>query len=131
MGNINKKIRLKGETMARAWKELAPEDTFGGTTLAEFNDLLGRVQAANQRLVKLAGLTIEARLNRDNLHAELNRISQNVVNGVRAEPVRHGPDSGLYKTMGYVPQGERASGLTRKKKKVPAADVPPAEAAGQ
>jgi hypothetical protein len=33
--------------------------------------------------------------------------------------------------MGYVPQGERASGLTRKKKKVPAADVPPAEAAGQ
>ena len=84
MGNINKKIRLKGETMARAWKELAHEDMFGGSTLGEFNDLLGRVQAANQRLVKLAGLTIEARLNRDNLHAELNRISQNVVNGVRA-----------------------------------------------
>ena len=62
MGNINKKIRLKGETMARAWKELAPEDTFGGSTLAEFNDLVGRVQATNQRLVKLAGLTIEARL---------------------------------------------------------------------
>ena len=116
MGNINKKIRGKGEVMADAWENLSPDDKFGGCTVKEFKELLVRVKAANVRIEELAGMRIEARIERDNLHAELNRVSQNVVNGVRADAVRHGPDSGLYAAMGYVPKSQRASGLTRKKK---------------
>jgi hypothetical protein len=36
-----------------------------------------------------------------------------VVNAVKGNPA-HGENSELYRAMGYVPSGERASGLTRK-----------------
>lgn len=50
----------------------------------------------------------------DDQHQKLNVALQAVVSGVRADVAKYGPDSPLYKAMGYVPQSERASGLTRK-----------------
>jgi hypothetical protein len=38
-----------------------------------------------------------------------------VANAVRADSA-HGPDGALYRALGYVPQSERRSGLTRKVK---------------
>jgi hypothetical protein len=45
MWNINKEILIQVETMARALQELAPDDKFGGCTLAEFKDLVDRIKA--------------------------------------------------------------------------------------
>ncbi len=51
---------------------------------------------------------------------ELNRL---VADGVRGHP-GHGPNSRLYRAMGYVPDSERGSGLTRRSTGEPESEEP-------
>jgi hypothetical protein len=44
-----------------------------------------------------------------------------VINSIKGSP-QHGSDSALYCSLGYVPQSERKTGMTRRKGK-PAAKV--------
>ena len=56
----------------------------------------------------------QPRAQHDDLHQKLNVSLRAVVSGVKANVTECGPNSPLYKAMGYVPTSERASGLTRK-----------------
>ncbi|WP_309384644.1 hypothetical protein [Cerasicoccus frondis] len=114
-----------------AWTQLAPEESFGGLTLAEFTAKFQAIEDAkaqvDQRKLQLASdrqaYSLLLRGERDSL-----RLISNSVCGNPA----YGDDSPLYRAMGYVPRSERASGLTRRtsvEAEATTGDSPEAEAA--
>ena len=98
-----------------AWRENAPEATFDGRTLAQFE--AETLEPFNVSLLmeaakaQMSGLMMD----RDQAHAALNRKLVMVAKAVRGH-FAYGEDSKMYRAMGYVPLSERQSGLTRKMK---------------
>ena len=98
-----------------AWREHAPEATFDGSTLAQFEaETLEQLNVSllmEAAKAQIAGLMMD----RDRAHAAMNRKMVMVAKAVRGH-FAFGEDSNVYRAMGYVPLSERKSGLTRKSK---------------
>ncbi len=111
-----------------AWREHAPEATFDGSTLAQFE-----AETLEQLSVSLLMETAKAQIaglmmDRDQAHSAMNRKMVMVAKAVRGH-LDYGDDSKVYRAMGYVPQSERKSGLTRKLKTLTPPTPPAASAA--
>jgi hypothetical protein len=100
-------------TFRAAWRELAPTATFAGMDLAEFEAASGPPLALRADIAALE-LQLDgkksAKADADSAASELLDL---VVNSVRGTP-GFGPDSPLYRALGYIRKSERKSGLTRK-----------------
>ena len=114
MGTNHKQTKSKANAIATAWSTLAKDDSFGGLTLAQFQQLQTDAQNKSATLTTLDAGYTDAMMQRDASHEALNQAMLNVVDGVKGDMAKHGANSSLYKAMGYVPRDERASGLTRK-----------------
>jgi hypothetical protein len=114
MPSKNSKIKSKSNTALVAWANLAKDDTFAGMTLTQFSQMVGDTEEQLNQIAALSVSYTGAAKQSDDLHQKLNDAIQALVSGVRADVTKYGPDSPLYKAMGYVPKSERASGLTRK-----------------
>jgi len=114
MGNSNKQIRSDTNTIVVAWGNLAKDDSFGGFTLAQFQQLLDDAETKSGTLAVLDTNYADAIMKRDEAHNVLNNAMLDVVDGVKGNTAKDGANSSLYKAMGYVPRSERASGLTHK-----------------
>jgi hypothetical protein len=114
MANHNKQIKTKASQVLSAWGTLASADSFGGLTLAQFQQLQTDAQNKSATLTTLDAGYTDAMMRRDAAHATLSQAMVNVVDGVKGNTAKYGANSSLYKAMGYVPRAERASGLTRK-----------------
>ncbi|HLP78104.1 MAG TPA: hypothetical protein VK327_14435 [Candidatus Paceibacterota bacterium] len=106
--NIN-----KIEQIIKAWETLAPDQSFGGMTLAQFKTLVQPAFDLKEQKSQLDNQWTEntrrlADISRNGMDAALL-----VVNSVKGNPA-HGENSPLYAAMGYVRKSERQSGLTRK-----------------
>ena len=108
----------KIQRMLNAWETLAPNKTFGGMTLAQFQAATQPAQAARQRIDDLEDQLRQAQADRDRADEDFLAKAQLVVNGVLADPTE-GPDSALYEAFGYTRKSERKSGLTRKRNTTP------------
>lgn len=96
-----------------AWKELAPEKSFAGMTLAEFETATTLPLAIRDQIVALEKQMVGRKTDRMTADTAANVLLDLVVNSVRGTP-QYGPDSSLYRAMGYVRKSERRSGLTRR-----------------
>lgn len=114
------------QTFRTAWREIAPDASFGGMTFAEFEAALAPYEENAELLEVLGTKQAAAQMKRDQLDVTTRKVLSLVVNGVRGNP-GFGEDSQLYKALGYVPKSERKSGLTRKEGE--AVEVSPAEEA--
>ena len=114
MGTKHKQTRSKANAIASAWSTLAGTDSFGGLTLAQFQQLQTDAQNKSATLTTMDASYTDALMQRDAAHAALSQAMLNVVDGVKGDTAKHGANGSLYKAMGYVPRDERASGLTRK-----------------
>jgi hypothetical protein len=114
MPNKNKRIQSRANAIATVWGTLAKDETFGGYTLAQFQQLQTDAQGKSATLGTLDAGYTDARMQRNAAHDALNTAMLNVVDGVKGSTAKYGANSSLYKAMGYVPRDERASGLTRK-----------------
>jgi hypothetical protein len=104
----------KMERMLNAWRTLAPDKSFGGMTLAQFESTaVGPARAARQRIDDLNDQLTQALATREHADETFYTKAQLVTNGVLADPTE-GPDSPLYAAFGYTRKSERKSGLTRK-----------------
>ena len=99
----------------KTWKDVAPDASFAGMTLVEF-------EAASEPPITVRGeiVTLQNQLRgkigeRSNLDQAANELLDMVVNSVRGTP-GFGPNSPMYRALGYVPKNERRSGLTRSSK---------------
>ena len=114
MGNNHKQTKSKANAIATAWGTLAKDDSFGGYTLVQFQQLQADAQGKSANLTVLDAGYTDTLMQRDAAHNALNEAMLNVVDGVKGDTAKYGANSSLYKAMGYVPRDERASGLTRK-----------------
>ena len=115
MGANHKQTKSDANTIAVAWGNLAKDDSFGGLTLAQFQQLLDDAGTKTGTLAALDANYADAMMKRDTAHATLSSAMLDVVDGVKGNTAKYGANSSLYKAMGYVPRDERSSGLTRKK----------------
>ena len=113
-----KSIEEKMDRMLNGWRTLAPDKTFGGMTLAQFEATTAPSKAARQRIEDLDNQRAHAVTEREAADEAFAAKAQLVVNGVLADP-SFGPDSALYEAFGYTRQSERKSGLTRARKQPP------------
>ena len=111
-----KNVEEKLERFTNAWSTLAPEKSFGGMTLAQFNAACAPSTEARAELDELQNRTTQAMARRDAADESTSAKMALVVAGVLADPTE-GPDSALYEALGYTPKSARKTGLTRKSKK--------------
>ena len=107
-----KSIEEKIERMINAWRTLAPDKTFAGLTLAQFEAAAAPSLAARRRVADLDNQRAQATAERDRADDAFEATAKRVVAGVLADPTE-GPDSALYDAFGYTRTSERKSGLTR------------------
>ena len=106
-----------------AWREIAPEATFAGMTLVEFEAATQPVAGNTDKLQALAAQTSAALREKGEVESAARELLRKVANGVRGND-QYGEDSPLYRAMGFVPLSERRSGLTRG---TSAEEAPPAD----
>ncbi|MFL6228978.1 MAG: hypothetical protein ACJ741_09375, partial [Pyrinomonadaceae bacterium] len=97
---------------------LAPGKTFGGMTLAQFQEKVEAARDARRQIDDLEARLTQAIAERDEADENVMAKVLLVVAGVVADP-NEGPNSALYAEMGYTRKNERKSGLTRKNHKTP------------
>ncbi|MGB6219512.1 hypothetical protein [Haloferula sp.] len=95
-----------------AWREIVPDATFAGMTLAEFEAEVEPVETNASRIESLVAQQAAALTERQQVDAAARSTMSLVVNAVRGDPA-YGEDSQLYRAFGYVPKSERRSGLKR------------------
>lgn len=99
-----------------ALRELAPDKTFGGVTLADYDRQVGK-SAGDRQGVTDAEIQVSQKINQREATDEISlSMREKIVNGIIGDP-DFGPDSTLYEKCGYVRKSDRKSGLTRKKVK--------------
>lgn len=102
----------KIDRMLNAWRTLAPDKSFGGMTLTQFEALAAPSRDARRRIDELDNQRAQAAAERDRADEAFNARAQLVVAGVLADPTE-GPDSALYEAFGYTRKSDRKSGLHR------------------
>jgi hypothetical protein len=100
-------------TFRAAWRELAPTATFAGMDLAEFETASGPPLALRADIAALELQLDGKKSAKTDADMAATDLLDLVVNSVRGTP-GFGPDSPLYRALGYVRKSERKSGLTRK-----------------
>jgi len=114
MARLNQsKIPLRRDKFVTAWGELAPDESFGGMTLTEFEVATEPAMAVRDRISVLKAQAAAALHQRKLADERLRQTLILVINAVRGAPT-YGEDSPLYRALGYVPKSARGSGLTRK-----------------
>ncbi len=113
MAKINPYIADRITLFRTAWKELAPRESFGGMTLADFETATALPLALRDQILALEKQLVGRKTDRTKADTAANAVLDLVVNSVRGTQL-YGPDSSLYRALGYVRKSERRSGLTRK-----------------
>ena len=114
MPNSPKEDEARMTTALTALKTLAPDQTFGGSTSAEFEAQVNKSLAPRLRLEQIDDEKKQQQALRESEDKITMKQLQLIVNGVLADP-EYGDDSALYEALGYVRKSDRKSGLTRKK----------------
>jgi hypothetical protein len=114
MSYLTRTIVNRIKVIRAAWRDIAPDASFAGMTLAEF-------EAATEPPVKLRAdmIDLQAKLkglkaSQDDVDQAANELTDLVVNSIKGTP-GFGQNSPLYSACGYVRKADRKSGLTRKR----------------
>jgi hypothetical protein len=102
------------ERMINAWRTLAPDKTFGGMTLAQFEAAAAPCRNSRQRIAQLEDQLTQEIATRERADDDFAAKARLVVAGVLADPTE-GADSALYQAFGYTRESDRKTGLTRRK----------------
>lgn len=116
MAKTPKGTEEKLERIRNGWRTLAPDKSFGGMTLAQFEAAIAPSLDARQRIKDLENQLEDAKADRDAADGVSDQKAQHAFNGVLADPTE-GPDSPLIAAFGYTRKSERKTGLTRKSSK--------------
>ena len=102
--------------ISASWQQLAPSDSFAGMTLAEFQAATAQSKTRRHEVMALFAELAAKRKERAEADAATKVLVDLVIHSIKGSP-QHGSDSALYCSLGYVPQSERKTGMTRRKGK--------------
>lgn len=108
-----KRIASRIDQVINAWEELRPTKSFGGMTLDQFKTQIAASETSRESVKALQTQLRHSRQNRRKSDQDSIKLLSLVVNSVKGDPAEGG-DGPLYAAMGYVPESQRRSGLTRK-----------------
>ncbi len=100
-------------TIRLAWKELNPQAVLAGRTLEQFEAETEIPLRLRTEILALEKQLEGRKADRSLADDTVSDLMDLVVNSVKGTPA-FGPDSPLYRAMGYIRKSERRSGLTRK-----------------
>lgn len=107
--SASRSLEARINNLMAAWEQQAPEAKFVGMTLADFRIAMNPALQALQRKKQLHLEMRAAVQASENAEAVCRPITDQVVAAVKAEGL-YGPDSPLYRAMGFVPKSERKRG---------------------
>ena len=117
-------------SLTTPWADMAPENKFSGMTLAEFKTSVAPSLDIRQAVASLrAQLKAQIGAQRD-ADKTSRMLCSRVVSAVKGDQTL-GPNSTLYRAMGFIPTDERKSpraAAAQSPQKAPAAQVAPAAA---
>lgn len=113
MPKISTTIVDRIQTFRASWREMAPDATFAGMTLAEFEAAVSAPLTLRGEIAVLETQLGGKKTEKSVVDVTANELLDLVVNSVRGTP-GFGRDSALYRAFGYVRKSDRKSGLTRK-----------------
>jgi len=105
------------EKILSAWQLEGAEDSFYGMTLKEFQQSIQPALDVRERLQKLETEALALIQRRALIDEKCNELASGVVFSVRAHS-KHGPNSPLYRMMGYVLDSDKRPGRPRKVREI-------------
>ncbi len=115
--NPSKDMELM-ETVLTAWRDGAPDNKFGGYSLAEYQTMVEKSKQTRVEREEIEFNRMQNIAKREKDDAASLATREKIVLAVLGDP-NFGPDSALYEMMGYKRKSAYRSGLTRKKKNPP------------
>jgi hypothetical protein len=115
MANLSRTIVDRIKVIRAAWRDIAPDATFAGMTLAEFEQA---TEAPLQLRAVMADLQTKLRgmkASQADVDQAAGELADLVVNSIKGTP-GFGQNSPLYSACGYVRKADRRSGLTTRRK---------------
>ena len=100
------------DLVAKEWAAVAADESLAGMTLEQFKTATRGAITEREELDQLRGAVSGAIVRRKVEDQKVRKLTNRVINGIKASP-RFGPDSDLYRRLGYVTDIERSSGLKR------------------
>jgi len=100
------------DLVAKEWAAVAADESLAGMTLEQFKTATQGAITEREELDQLRGAVSGAIVRRKVEDQKVRKLTNRVINGIKASS-RFGPDSDLYRRLGYVTDIERKSGLKR------------------
>jgi hypothetical protein len=109
-----KKVIAKDRALQirRAWAELAPDATVAGMSLQQFETEISSLQDMQNDVLALITQLEGKRADRSIEEERVKKVLALVVNSIKGSP-EFGPDSGFYRSCGFIRASDRKSGLHR------------------
>lgn len=114
-----------------SWQEFAPEMTFAGFTLAQFEEETMKPLDVRKEMADLKTKLKGLKLKRDKADDTQTKLFVLIAHAIRGSQL-YGEDCEFYRSLGFVPKSERKTGTVRRKKEekpAPAPAAPNADAA--
>lgn len=102
------------ESAVAAWRDFAPDGTFGGKKMNDLQAATSESQDVRNEIIDAENKLKELYVKREQKDNAALIIRELLVNGVIGDPT-FGPNSAFYEALGYIRKSDRKSGLTRKK----------------
>lgn len=120
-------VSLRRKEIIASWREFAPVATFANLTLAEFEVESKKPLDQQDRMRSLKTQLKGAKRDRDLSIETANDLFVAVANSIRGD-TNYGPNSSIYRSLGYVPKAERKRPARKAKNGTTAPEAdPPAE----
>ena len=107
------------EQFIASWRQYAPDAAFAGFTLDQFEAESTRPLEMRTRMREARTILAGLKLERDKADNAYMQMLVAVANGIRADIRNYGPDSPLYRSLGFVPRSERKRPRPRRSEAVP------------
>ena len=113
MSYLTRTIVNRIKVIRAAWRDIAPDATFAGMTLAEFEVATEPPLKLRADMIDLQAKLKGMKASQGDVDQAANELTDLVVNSIKGTP-QFGQNSPLYSACGYVRKADRKSGLTRK-----------------
>ena len=120
--HISRMIVDRIKVIRAAWRDIAPEATFAGMTLAEFEEASEAPLRLRAEMTELRTKLRGMKATQANVDLSASELANLVVCAIKGTP-GFGHNSPLYSACGFVRKADRKSGLTRKSKLVSGEDA--------
>ena len=124
-------VSQRRDQFLSSWRKFAPDVTFAGITLAEFEEDSKKPLDVRKDMADAATTLKGLMLKRDKADAALNEEIILIAHAIRGTP-EFGEDCEFYRSLGFIPKSERKKNTKGRKKAAPDAadtDLPDANAA--